>query len=215
MDSIQTLAEYFSKFPGIGPRQAKRFVYFLLREDHGFTGKLADAIRELRNIVTQCTLCFRFFEKNSTSADFYDTHLCDICRDPGRDVSMLLVVEKDADFENIRKSGNYQGLFFLLGGSLPILEKNPSQKVRARELFDRVQNAAKNTEKTGELKEVILAMNATPEGENTTLYILKILEPLVQKYNFKLSTLGRGLSTGTELEYSDVETFKSALESRK
>lgn len=128
---------------------------------------------------------------------------------------MLLVVEKDADFENIRKSGNYQGLFFLLGGSLPILEKNPSQKVRARELFDRVQNAAKNTEKTGELKEVILAMNATPEGENTTLYILKILEPLVQKYNFKLSTLGRGLSTGTELEYSDVETFKSALESRK
>jgi len=209
MDPIQALAEYFSKFPGIGPRQAKRFVYFLLRENGEFSGRLADAIRELKNIISQCHLCFRFFKKGAIETG--KEALCEICRDTSRDASTLLVVEKDADFENVKKGRSYGGLYFILGGSLPILEKNPSEKIRARELFDRVQNAAK----AENLKEVILAMNATAEGENTALYISKILEPLVEKYNFKLSTLGRGLSTGTELEYSDAETFKQALENRK
>lgn len=206
MSSIEQLAEYFSKFPGIGPRQAKRFVYFLLRENGSFSRDLASAIQNLKTGVLQCSLCFRFFEKNGGTGLF-----CNICSDTERDTGMLLVVEKEADFENVRKSGSYAGLYFILGGSLPILEKEPSKKIRARELFDRAQNAAKS----GELKEVILAMNATAEGENTALYISKILEPLILKYNFKLSTLGRGLSTGAELEYSDAETFKQALQNRR
>lgn len=140
--------------------------------------------------------------------------LCDICRDEHADPSTLLVVEKDADFENIRKSGSYSGLYFILGGVIPILEKNPTQKVRAKELFHRVQNIAQAREKESARTEIILAMNATAEGENTALYISKILEPIAQKYSLKISSLGRGLSTGTELEYSDAETFKQALKNR-
>lgn len=202
---LETLTEYFSKFPGIGPRAARRFVYFLLSKDAPFTEGLLEAIRDLKKSVAQCPSCFRYFRKNGSGLE-----LCDICRDEHTDQSTLLVVEKDADFENTRKSGSYPGLYFILGGAIPILEKNPTQKIRGRELFDRVQTAAK----AGTLKEVILAMNATAEGENTALYVSKTLEPLAQKFNLKISSLGRGLATGTELEYSDAETFKSALKNR-
>ncbi|MCI0542181.1 toprim domain-containing protein [bacterium] len=212
MDPIQTLAEYFSRFPGIGPRQAKRFVYYLLSRDKSYIEDFSKSIAAIKETVLQCSSCFRYFQKDSQmQMGESNSKLCEICRDEHTDKTLLLIVEKDADFENIRKAGSYGGLFFILGGVIPILEKTPTQKVRVRELFDRVQDTAK----TRELKEVILAMNATPEGENTALYVSKILEPLIQKFNFKLSTLGRGLSTGTELEYSDADTFKSALENRK
>lgn len=206
MSPIDKLAQYFSKFPGIGPRAAKRFVYFLLSENANFSMELADAIRNLKAGVLQCSLCYRFFENNSAHEA-----LCALCSDDSRDTSTLLVLEKDADLENVRKGGSYLGMYFVLGGSLPILEKEPTKKVRARELFDRVQAFAKK----GEIKEVILAMSTTAEGENTTLYISKILDPLRVKYGFTITILGRGLSTGAELEYSDAETFKQAFENRK
>ncbi len=206
MDSIQQLTEYFSKFPGIGPRAAKRFVYFLLSRDAEYVTSLADTIRNLKQGVLQCPSCFRWFQKSHS-----DSELCDICGSEHTEKSTLLVVEKDADFENVRKMGAHNGLFFILGGAVPILEKEPTKKIRARELFDRVQERAKK----GELKEIILALSATPEGENTSLYVSKILQPLAEKYTLKLSALGRGLSTGTELEYSDSETFKNALRNRK
>jgi len=201
---IETLTEYFSEFPGIGPRAARRFVYHLLSKDAEYAGALADAIRELKKSILQCRLCFRFFQNGASQK------LCDICSDEHTDQSTLLVVEKDADFENIRKAESYSGFYFILGGAIPILEKEPAKKIRARELFDRVQERAKG----GALKEVILAVGATMEGENTVLYISKILEPLAQKYNLKISSLGRGLSTGAELEYSDRETFTNALKNR-
>ncbi|MFC1775688.1 toprim domain-containing protein, partial [Patescibacteria group bacterium] len=119
------------------------------------------------------------------------------------------VVEKDVDLENVNKTGAYKGLYFILGGSLPILEQNPAKKIRARELFDRAQEYSKNG-----LKEVILATSATPEGENTAQYVKKILAPLAEKYGVKISALGRGLSTGTELEYSDTSTLENALKNR-
>jgi len=204
-DNLQTLAEYFTKFPGIGTRQAKRFVYFLLSRDRQFLESFAKAILNAKDDTTQCSLCYRFYssqlENNKT--------ICNICENPNTNKDVLMVLEKDVDLENIQKMGIFNGSFFVLGGSVPILNKNPTEKIRAKELFIRVQDSAKNG-----LNEVILALSINPEGENTTQYLTKILEPLAEKYSIKISTLGRGLSTGTELEYSDSDTLENALKNR-
>jgi len=205
MSSIEKLSSYFSKFPGIGPRQAKRFVYFLLLQNEGFLNELTNLILNLKKDIKVCVSCHRFF-----SFPNKETTICDVCQNPNTDHSMMLILEKDSDFENIKKTGSYEGKYFILGGSVPILEQNPAEKIRARELFTEVQKQAK--QKT--LKEVILALSANPEGDNTVVYLKKILEPISQKFGIKISVLGRGLSTGTELEYSDSHTLKSALENR-
>ena len=206
MDPISSLIESFSKFPGIGPRQAKRFVYFLLSKDTAFREDFSLALIRLSEEITQCASCFRYFqkihEKNGN---------CPTCADTSRDAEKLLVVEKDVDFENIQKMGIWDGSYFILGGSLPILEKEPTKKIRSKELFYAVQERAKN----GTLNEIVLAMNATAEGENTLQYVIGILEALAQKYKLKITVLGRGLSSGTELEYSDSETMKNALTNRR
>lgn len=206
MNTIHTIAESFSKFPGIGPRQAKRFVYFLLAQNPEFTADLSNLLAELRENVLQCSSCYRFFQK-----DLSGENICSTCKDPNRDTSLVLVVEKDVDLENIQKMHAWNGLYFVLGGSLPILEKDPTKKIRSKELFYSLQERAK----TGFLKEVVLAMSANVEGENTLAYLFKILSPIAEKYSFEISTLGRGLSTGTELEYSDSDTFKHALQNRR
>lgn len=206
MSSIEKLTELFSKFPGIGPRQAKRFVYFLLAQNPEFVSKLSSSLSDLHNDILQCVSCFRFFQKDASGEN-----TCPTCKDPEYDTSALLVVEKDVDLENIRKMSAWNGLYFVLGGSLPILEKDPPKKIRSKELFYAVQDRAKS----GALKEVVLAMSATVEGENTLVYLSKILAPLAEKYALKIAVLGRGLSTGTELEYSDADTFKNALENRR
>jgi recombination protein RecR len=206
MSSIEKLTEIFSKFPGIGPRQAKRFVYFLLAQNPEFVQNLSASLSDLHNDILQCASCFRFFQK-----DLSGKNLCPTCKDPERDASALLVVEKDVDLENIQKMHAWNGFYFVLGGSLPILEKDPSRKIRSKELFYAVQDRAKDAS----LKEIVLAMSANVEGENTLAYLSKILAPLAEKYSLKISTLGRGLSTGTEIEYSDADTFKNALENRR
>lgn len=206
MSSIEKLTESFSRFPGIGPRQAKRFVYFLLAQNPEFAANLSNSLAELRNNILQCGSCFRFFQKDASGEN-----LCPTCKDPNRDASLILVVEKDVDLENIQKMHAWNGSYFVLGGSLPILEKDPTKKIRSKELFYAVQERAK----TGFLREIVLAMSANVEGENTLAYLSKILAPLAEKYSLEVSTLGRGLSTGTELEYSDADTFKYALENRR
>ncbi|MFC1720861.1 recombination mediator RecR [Patescibacteria group bacterium] len=207
MNSIDKLTEIFKSFPGIGSRQAKRFVYFLLSQNPVFIDDLSKLIADVKKDISQCANCYRFFTKSVSSAK--ENNLCAICANPQTDKSVLMVVEKDVDLENVNKTGAYKGLYFILGGSLPILEQNPAKKIRARELFDRAQEYSKNG-----LKEVILATSATPEGENTAQYVKKILAPLAEKYGVKISALGRGLSTGTELEYSDASTLENALKNR-
>lgn len=120
-----------------------------------------------------------------------------------------MIVSRDADFETIEKSHYYNGFYFILGGSVPILEKEPDKKIRSKELLDILKKRA-----TSGLKEVIIATNLNPEGENTADYITKIISPISKEFNIKTSTLGRGLSTGTELEYSDSDTIKNALKNR-
>ncbi len=197
MNSIDKLSEIFARFPGIGPRQAKRFVYFLLSRNGDYTGELVKAIQNINKEIFQCVECMRYYAKNGNASK-----TCSICADDTRDTSMLMIVPRDIDLEAVEKSGSYSGYYFVLGGVVPILEKEPEKKVRSSELEVRVREAIKNG-----LKEVILAMNANIDGENTAQYIKDKLK------NFKLQTsvLGRGLSTGAELEYADPETLKNAF----
>ncbi|MEK7661905.1 MAG: toprim domain-containing protein [Patescibacteria group bacterium] len=205
MDSARKLAEYFSKFPGIGPRQARRFVYFLLSQNGSFAEGLSRALADLKNAARQCESCKRFFEETLGKSE-----LCDVCRSPLTDKTVLMVVEKDIDFENVRKSGVYKGQYFILGGLLPILEKNPVGAIRIRELISLIEKLAPK----GGLKEIIIALSANTEGDNTFNYIKKTLEPIAQKYKLAVSGLGRGFSTGLEIEYSDAETLGNALKNR-
>ena len=120
-----------------------------------------------------------------------------------------MVVCRDVDLEMIEKSGAFAGRYFVLGGALPVLEKNPERKIRSRELLKVAEKMSKEN-----LREIILAMNADPEGENTADFLHKLLELIVKKHNIKISLLGRGLSTGVELEYADADTLKNALRNR-
>ena len=205
MDPIQKLSEYFLKFPGIGRRQARRFVYHLLSKDQKYLNGFANLITEIKKEISECSSCYRFFSSKTTTGN-----LCDICRDTATDTGTIMVVEKDFDLETVRKSGAYHGKYFVLGGIIPFLDKNPNESIRARALVDEVEKGGKA--KT--LKEVILALSANPEGEHTELYVKKILQPIAEKYQFNISVLGRGLSTGTELEYSDSDTLKNAFKNR-
>jgi len=129
----------------------------------------------------------------------------------GTDKSILMVVEKDTDYQNIRHSGFYKGLYFILGGLVAPIEKSSNQFVRIKELLKTVEEKAK----AKNLNEVILSLSLTPQGEFTEVYLRRELAPLEVKYGFKISSLGRGLSTGLELEYSDPETLKNALKNRQ
>lgn len=205
MNSIQKLTEYFADFPGIGPRQAKRFVYYLLTRNQGHIDEIAKLLTNLKSQVHICTSCFRFFQSENPHIS-----LCDICANRNRDNSLLVIVSRDVDLENIERARVHHGKYFVLGGSIPILEKEPEKRIRARELEQTVHTRAEK----GELKEIILALNATPEGENTSDFIEAFLKPLTEQFTIKISHLGRGISTGTELEYSDADTIKNALENR-
>lgn len=205
MDTIQKLSAHFAQFPGIGARQSKRFVYFLLKKDRAYLNELVKLIQSLEDSVLECTRCHRYFMKkyNEASAE------CPVCTNTERNKSILMVVEKDSDLEAIERSGVYKGSYFILGGTLPILEKDPASKIRIREL-------SKLIEKEKHLiKEIILACAVTPESEHTAEYVHNAISPLTESAEIKLTALGRGLSTGTELEYSDADTLRFALEGRK
>jgi recombination protein RecR len=132
-----------------------------------------------------------------------------VCGDIARNQKILLVVARDSDLDAIEKSGSYKGKYFVLGGTIPILEKEPEKRVALREL---VARAAALAEKG--LAEIVLALSANTEGENTANEAARALAPLAKKRGIKISTLGRGLSTGSELEYCDSETLKNALKNR-
>ncbi len=203
MNPIHYLTEQFKEFPGIGERQAKRFVYFLLHKNPQFVKALGDAIVAIKNEIKQCSSCFLFFQSRT------DT-LCETCRHSETDHSTLLIVEKDADFESIKRGKIYKGMYFILGGLVPIVTKDTPNFVRTKELLRRVESGATNDG----LQEVILGLSLNPHGEHTDMYLRELLSPLQDKFSLKVSTLGRGLSTGTELEYSDSETIKNALKNR-
>lgn len=204
MDPLTRLIEYFKRFPGVGPRQARRFAYFMLRESKDSLNRFSKDLSSLKDSIKQCESCFIYFSND------VDASLCKDCRSEERNAEELLVVEKDIDVETIKKSGVYHGLFFILGGTIPILEKKPFEKVRLKELEHRVLE--KKNGKT--VKEVILALSVNPEGEHTVRVIRELFDAKEKTKELKVTVFGRGLSTGTELEYSDSDTITSAFKNR-
>jgi len=152
--------------------------------------------------TTQCKKCYRWFSKGDAlkSLAAKALPLCPICADEHRDKQTLFVVEKDADIDNVERSG-YKGLYFVLGGIIPLASEEPEKYIRLRELISRTEHEKPS--------EVILGLSATTEGDHTR----EILQEKLRGMG-KISSLGRGLSTGSELEYADPETIAQALGNR-
>jgi recombination protein RecR len=202
MDSQRKLEELFAHFPGIGPRQARRFVYYLLSKSPSFITEFTRLVEEVRRSTSECDSCHRLFIGKAQQG------LCSICSDGSRDQTSLMVVARDSDFETIEKSGAYRGRYFILGGTVPILDKEPEKRIRLQKLLEQA------SENKG-LSEVILSLNATPDGEHTADIVREALESIFKGKPVKISLLGRGISTGAELEYVDGETIRSALQNRQ
>ena len=203
MDAIDKLTEIFKGFPGIGPRQAKRFVYFLLTRNKTYITEFTTLVEELQKEIKICPECFQYFTRNKLT-----TPLCDICQSKNSNESSLMIVARDIDLENIEKSHCFDGKYFVLGGTVPILDKNPENRIHLKELLALIER------RSNIIKEIILGFSLNPESEYTAQFVTEALVPLISKYNLKVSHLGRGLSTGTELEYSDADTIKNALKNR-
>jgi recombination protein RecR len=200
MDAIERLAAAFAEFPGVGPRQARRMVFWLLRKQRGFAEDLAKLLPIVAAGVRPCPVCYRFSEAPQGQP-------CRICASADRDPSTVLVVCRDQDLEGVERAGTYKGRYFVLGGTVPVLEKNPERLVRLSELSARV-------EKDSALKEIVVATNATADGDYTAKVVREWIEPAAQARGLKVTLLGRGLSTGAELEYADPETVRAAISGR-
>ncbi|QQG42340.1 MAG: recombination protein RecR [Candidatus Giovannonibacteria bacterium] len=194
-DYLAQLRKLFEKLPGIGPRQASRFIWALLDFAPEERKNLSELIGALDKNLARCAECFRAGK----------TSFCSFCAKGGsRDRSKIMVVEKDSDLVNIEKSKIYGGLYHVLGGALDPLEDSASAaRERVKALYKRAESAKP--------KEIILALSPTKLGEFTASYITKILEPL----KIKTTRLARGLATGTDLEYADEATLRQALDNRK
>jgi recombination protein RecR len=204
MSNLDKLIRLFEQFPGIGTRQAKRFAFHILTLPESDTRELSALIADLQGSVIECTSCRRFFARNGGVATE-----CNICSDSTRDRSKLLVVSQDNDITAIERSGVYDGLYFVLGGTLPLLNKNEHNKLRGNGLKHVVTERLEE-----ELKEIILGFAVNPDGENTSRFVEKLLEETLGGTTVKIAHLGRGLSTGSELEYADADTIKNALTNR-
>jgi recombination protein RecR len=205
MNATDRLAELFMRFPGIGPKQAKRFVYYLLREHSHFKEQLIAALEELKFTGKQCEMCFRYFgDKNPKSVKTK----CGICEDESRDHGALMILEKELDMDAVEKTGSYNGLYFILGGLVPPLADKPTELIRIRELTSRIHSSLES------VNEIIFALPVTDYGDTTTEYVEKTIKQIVGVEKVKLTHLARGLSSGLELEYVDRNTFTSAFERR-
>jgi recombination protein RecR len=202
MNNLDKLITLFEQFPGVGARQAKRFAFHVLTMSDADSVELSKLIAELKGSVVECVSCHRFFTTQSGNT-------CSICTSSKRDHGRLLVVERDTDVQAIERAGVYDGLYFVLGGTVPLLSSNGTTKLRAGALKATVEARLPEG-----LAEVILGFSINPDGENTARFVESLLHPLLENTTAKISHLGRGLSTGSELEYADPETIKSALKNR-
>ncbi len=201
----EKLLEQFRRFPGIGPKQAERFVYFLMKQNNNFIENIVDNIKNLKVNSIKCIECERYSTKN-----FENQNICNICSDQNRNHEFIMIVEKEMDVDSIEKSNIYDGVYFVLGGHLPFLAADPKTFINIESLTKKIiQKTKDNT-----LKEIIFALPVNDEGDNEMQYIKKVLSQIVGIEKIKISTLARGVSTGLEMEYVDHNTFKHAYNSR-
>ena len=202
--SIQNFIKIFSTLPGIGPRQATRIAFWLLHQEPQYQKDLVDS---LNNIITKtklCADCFFVFEPKNNET------LCEICRDSRRDHTIICVVEKETDLISIEKTNKYKGVYHILGGLMSEIDEKQNKTLKIPELLTRIKNSFN---KRKPIKEVIIALSPTSEGNLTAYYLERQLKSL--KLNFKITKLGRGLPHGGEVEFADSETLINALEGRK
>jgi recombination protein RecR len=192
-DAIGRLVQEFSKLPGIGPKSAQRITFHLLRSPEEKAKALAEALISLKQKVNLCSVCCNVTESDP----------CPICRNSQRDITQVCIVEQPQDILALEHTGVYKGLYHVLHGAISPTEGIGVDNIRISELLVRFQN---NT-----VKEAILATNTNMEGEQTAMYLSRVIAPL----GIKVTRLARGLPFGTELEYADDVTLTRALEGRQ
>lgn len=200
---IKDFIQIFSKLPGIGPRQTTRLAFWLLHQKKETQYSFYHAFTNLFSKTQVCPNCFFISEKDSSKQE---NQLCKICQDPQRDHSIICVVEKETDLISIENTNKYKGLYHVLGGLISEIDESRKEKLTVKQLLTRIKTNKK-------VKEIILALNPTSEGNLTTYYIEKAIKTI--NPNIKITKLGRGLPQGGEVEFADAETLVNALEGRK
>lgn len=190
-NAVEAAIAAFTKLPGIGRKSAQRLVFFLLKVPRAEVDALAAALVALKEKVRSCSRCFNITEGDP----------CSICANPQRDGGIICVVEEANDVLALEKTGEYRGLYHVLGGALSPLDGIGPDHLKVRELVARLQSG---------IHEVILATNPTAEGEATAIYLANLLRPLGPR----LTRIARGIPVGGDLEYADEITLTRALEGR-
>ena len=193
-EPISNLVAAFARLPGVGPKTALRYVFYLLSQPKFDLEVMARALTQLGERIKTCPRCFTYTEREA----------CEICEDPKRDGSLLCVVEEARDISTIEATGKYQGFYHVLGGTLNPIEGMTPDMLRIQQLQHRLQSDST-------ISELILALSPTTQGESTILYLQKILSPLGRS----MTRLARGLPLGATLEFADEVTLGDALKGRK
>jgi len=192
-EPISKLIQELNKLPGIGPKSAQRLAYYLLRAPEEQARLLADALLSVKQEITLCSACF-----NVTDSD-----PCLICRNEERDRNKICIVEQPQDILALEHTRVYKGLYHVLHGAISPTEGVGADDIRIKELLERLKDS--------QVDEAILATNTNLEGEQTAMYLNRLISPL----GIKVTRLARGLPFGTELEYADDVTLTRAIEGRQ
>lgn len=195
--TVQKLIDELSKLPGIGPKTAQRLTFHLLKLPPEDALPLAQALIDVKETIRFCSRCFNLTEQE----------LCPVCLDPGRDQTIVCVVEEPNDLISIERTHEYRGLYHVLGGALSPLDGVGPDDLHLAELFDRVRS--------GDVREVIVATNPNTAGEATALYIAQELRPLTSAGTLRITRPAAGLPMGGDLEYADEVTLGRALTGRR
>ncbi len=198
---MEELVELFKKFPGIGPRQAKRFVSFLMHSNNSYRQDLITGISSINNNVITCSSCNRKF------INYRNNDKCNVCAKKREDKN-LLVLAYDNDIEIFEKTLVYNGQYFILGKYIPLFSEKAHEYIDFDKMYKRIDDL-----KTKGLEEIILALNATSDGD----YTVKVLKENISKKfpEIKVTLLARGISNGAEIEYADQDTLREALRFRR
>lgn len=194
---IQNLIDHFSRLPGVGPKTALRFVFYLLKQPKEEVEKFATALGVIKSSISTCSICQNFSEKDP----------CPICSNPKRDQSTICIVAEHQDLPVIENTGEYHGTYHVLGGVLDTLHGITPEQLKIKELINRIKIS------DGKIREIILALNPDLEGETTMLYLTKLIKSFNK--SIKVTRLARGLPMGSDLEYADEITVSDALKGRK
>lgn len=196
--SVRNLTEAFERLPGIGPKTAARLTYYLLQAPQSEAERFSQSLVSLKKDTKVCPVC-----KNID-----DTEPCSVCRDSGRDLTTICVVEKPLDIISLEKSGKYKGLYHVLGGAVSPLNNIGPDELYVKELIKRLTS----DDPRSEVKEIILATNANLEGETTAMYLAKLIKQIAPM--IRVTRIGRGLPVGSDIEYADEVTLERAMEGR-